>query len=73
MRSELIIKIRNDPNLYRYLRENSYLYKYLNRDANYINVVEKQMRSRYRLTTQDKLKNINSRLSLIKDIMDIVK
>ena len=73
MRSDLILKIRNDSNLYRYLRENSYLYKYLNRDSNYISVVEKEMKNRYRLTTEDKLKNINTKLSLLKDIMEVMK
>ena len=73
MRADKILKIRNDPNLYRYLRENSFLYKNLNRDPDYINVIEREMKSRYKLTTEDKLKNLNSKLSLLKDIMDVIK
>ena len=73
MRSDIIIRIRNDSNLYRYLRENSYLYKYLNRDPNYLNIIEKEMKNKYNLTTEDKLKNINNKLTLLKDIMDVIK
>ena len=31
MQVETLLKIKSNPNLYRYLRENSYWYKYLNR------------------------------------------
>lgn len=73
MKVDLILKIRNDPNLYRYMRENSYLYKYLNRDPNYINIVEQEMKNRYKLTTEDKLKKINEKLSFVKSIMDVMR
>lgn len=73
MKVDLILKIKNDPNLYRYLRENSYLYKYLNRNPNYINIVEQEMKNRYKLTTEDKLKKINEKLSFVKSIMDVMR
>lgn len=73
MKVDLILKIRNDTNLYRYMRENSYLYKYLNRDPNYINIVEQEMKNRYKLTTEDKLKKINEKLSFVKSIMDVMR
>lgn len=73
MKVDLILKIKNDPNLYRYLRENSHLYKYLNRNPNYINNIEQEMKQRYKLTTEDKLKKVNEKLAFIKNIMDVMK
>lgn len=73
MKVELILKVKSDPNLYRYLRENSHLYKYLNRNPNYINSIEQEMKNRYKLTTEDKLKKINEKLSFVKSIMDVMR
>ena len=43
-----IIKIRTDPNIYRYLRENSYWYKYLNRDPLSIKKLEEEMKNKHK-------------------------
>ena len=42
--------IRSNPNIYRFLREESYWYKYLNRDPNYIKELEKIVKNKYKLT-----------------------
>ncbi len=67
------IYIRNNPNIYRYLRENSYWYKYLNRNPNSIKDLEKEMKSRYKLTTEDRLEKINNGISMIHSFMDVLK
>lgn len=69
----LQIKIKNDPNLYRYLRENSNWYKELNRDPRNIQVMEEEMRKRYKLTPADKLNKINEQISLVRAFMDMMK
>lgn len=68
---ETQITIRNNPNLYRYLRENSYWYKYLNRSPSYLKEVEKEMKSHYKLTPTDKIEKISDRLDMINSIMGV--
>ncbi len=68
---ETQITIRNNPNLYRYLRENSYWYKYLNRSPSYLKEVEKEMKSHYKLTPTDKIEKISDRLDMINSIMSV--
>ena len=64
--------IRNNPNLYRYLRENSYWYKYLNRSPAFIKEMEQEMKSRYKLTPEDKMEEFSSRLDMITSIIDVL-
>jgi hypothetical protein len=65
--------IRSNPNLYRFLREESYWYKYLNRDPSYIKEIEKRMKNKYKLTVSDKLDRLNQSMSLLNGFMDIMK
>ena len=65
--------IRSNPNLYRFLREESYWYKYLNRSPNYLKDMEQAMKSKYKLTVQDKLEKLNQSMGLIHSLMDVLK
>ena len=65
--------IRSNPNLYRFLREESYWYKYLNRDPIYLKEIEKRMKNKYKLTVNDKLDRLNQSMSLLNGFMDIMK
>lgn len=65
--------VRSNPNIYRYLREYSYWYKYLNRDPTTIKQLEKEMKSRYKLTTEDRLESINNSMNLVRTFMDVLK
>lgn len=67
------MKIKNDPNLYRYLREHSYWYKSLNRDPAALRDMEQEMRNQYRLTTMDKMEDISHTISLLQSVVDIIK
>lgn len=69
----LQIKIRNDENLYRYLRENSHWYKELNRDPRNIQYMEEEMKKKYKLTPSDKLNKLNEQIGLIRAFMDMMK
>lgn len=73
MTLELQFKIKNDPNLYRYLRENSYWYKALNRDPNNIKYMEAEMKQRYKLTMTDKISNISKSLEMVRTFMDVLR
>lgn len=67
------IQVRSNPNIYRYLREYSYWYKYLNRNPESIKDLEKEMKDRYKLRAEDRLESINHSISLIHSFMDVLK
>ena len=70
---ETQVKIRNNPYLYRYLRENSSWYKKLNRDPNSIKQLEDEMKSAYKLNLTDKIDNINHKIEMVRTFMDLLK
>lgn len=73
MQVEVRLKIKSNPNLYRYLRENSYWYKYLNRSPLFLRRLEEEMKEKYRLRSVDKIENISNSLNLIKSFLEIMR
>ena len=73
MTLDVIFKINKDDNLHRYLRENSYWYKLLNRDPKLINKMESDMKKAYKLTLEDKVSDLTSKINLIKGFLDASK
>lgn len=73
MKLDIQFKIKNNPMLQRYIRENSYWYKYLNRNPNLINEMEREMKERYKLTASDKINSISEKLDLIRTFMNVLK
>ena len=66
-------KIQNDINLKKFLRENSYWYKELNRsDSNFEYFVE-DMKTKYHLTTIDKLNKTIDNINMIQSFLDVFK
>ena len=47
------IAIEQNPKLKLYLKENSYWYRYLNRNPGYIKDLNEQMKKAYKLTPKD--------------------
>lgn len=73
MNVETQIKIRNNPYLYRYLRENSGWYKALNRDPNSIKQIETEMKNAYKLNLTDKISNLNQKIEMVRTFIDILR
>ena len=73
MTLDVIFRINNNDNLHRYLREHSYWYKLLNRDPRLIKKMEEDMKKEYRLTLEDKVSDITSKINLIKGLLDASK
>ena len=73
MRIDIQFKIKNDPMLKKFLRENSYWYKNLNRNPDMINVMIDKMKEKYKLTTADKINDLSDKLDLIKTFMNVLK
>lgn len=68
-----ITYIRNNPNLYNYLREDSSWYKLLNRSSSNLKLVEEEMKKRYKLTPEDKIAKFSKGIDLLSTFMDVLK
>ena len=72
MSEEVIYIIKNNEIINRFLKEESYHYKYLYRDNNYIKTIERLAKEKYKLTLSDKISNINNTLTLINTFMSVI-
>ncbi len=73
MNIKTINYIKNNPNIYAYLRLNSHWYKYLNRNYANIKELEYEVKSFYKLTTGDRIEKISNNINLVSSIMEIFK
>ena len=73
MRTDILIKIRNNPNLYSYIKYHSYWYKELMRRPNSLSVMENEMKKEYKLTTGDKISKLNERMQMIRTFLDVLR
>lgn len=66
-------RINSDINLKRFLRENSYWYKALNRNENvYIEFVN-DMKVKYKLTTSDRINKTIDSIGMIQSFLEVLK
>lgn len=72
MKYEIKEKIYSDPNLLKYLRENSGWYKKLNRNEPIENMIN-EMKERYGLRFKDKVDKIGTGIDLINAFMNVTK
>ena len=73
MKKELLKKIRSNPLVYSYLRENSYEYEYLLRDENYYRELDRKARVFYKKTYNDMLDKFSDKLNMIEIFLNILK
>lgn len=66
-------KIRTNPAIYNYLRDESANYKYLYRDKNYLKEIEEKAKEKYQLRTIDKIEKLKTNLNLINTFIDVMK
>ena len=64
-------RLKSNPNYIRFLRENSFWYKYLNRNDIYFNEFEEEMKVKYKLTPKDKLDRFTKNMDKISKLIDI--
>lgn len=64
--------IKNTPYIYQYLREESYQYKYIYRDKNYLKEVSNLAKEKYKLTKKDKIERLKNNIDLIKTFMSVL-
>lgn len=66
-------KINSDINLKRFLRENSYWYKILNRNDNAFNDFVNEMKVKYKLTTTDKINRTIDGIGMLQSFLEVLK
>lgn len=73
MQISIRIAIEQNPNLKKYLKENSYWYRYLNRNTIYLKIMNEEMKKKYKLTPSDKLEKLNTNINLANEVLKILK
>ena len=73
MNIETIVKIKTNPTLQKYIRENSYWYKILNRNPLLLKKMEDEMKEKYKLRLEDKIDSLNGKMNLFKSFIDAIK
>ena len=73
MTEETRLKIKTNPLIHSYLRENSYHYKYLYRDDSYIKKVEDLAKEYYQERVVDKIERFKNKINLIQTFIDVMK
>lgn len=72
MTRETQYKIKMNPNYIKYLRENSFWYKELNRNDDF-KLFENEVKNNYKLRTIDKIEKVTDSLDFIARIMSTLK
>ena len=73
MTYEIQNRIHNDINLKKFLRENSFWYKRLNRNPSSFSYFVQDMKVAYHLTTQDKINRTIDNISMLESFLDVLK
>ena len=73
MSLELQYRINSDPRLKQFLRENSYWYKYLNRNSSYYKEFIDDMKDKYKLKPTDKINKMMDNINMVRTFLDILK
>ena len=73
MEYDIQYRINNDINLKRFIRENSYWYKDLNRNSDNFKYFVEDMKIKYKLTPADKLRKTVDNISMIQSFLEVLK
>lgn len=73
MTLDLQLKINSDEKLKSFLRENSYWYKYLNRNPNIFPEFVEDMKKTYKLTPGDRMNKLFDNLSMFQTFLEMLR
>lgn len=73
MNLNLQYRINQDPRLKQFLRENSYWYKYLNRNELYYKEFIDDMKVQYKLKPTDRINKMIDNMNMISSFLDVLK
>lgn len=66
------LRIANDVMLTRFIRENPIWYKRLNRNPDSFNDMVMDMKSKYKLTTTDRINNTLNSINMLKTFLEVL-
>lgn len=66
-------KLYNDNLLHKYIRENSYWYKILNRNPLLIDNMKEEMKDKYKLNMSDKIERMGDKISMVRSILKVLE
>ena len=73
MKLETQFKLKSDPNYQKYIRENSYWYKILNRMPEAFSEFEAEVKHNYRLKFTDKLGSALNTIEMLQNVLSTLK
>jgi len=73
MTLDIQFKIKSNPNYLRYLRENSYWYKILNRNPSMFKTFEENVKKEYKLRTSDKISKALSTIEMFQNVISSLR
>ncbi len=73
MTLDLQFKLKSNPLYIKYLHENSYWYKILNREPNEFNNFIKELQTKYKLRPEDRINNLISTIETITNLFNALK
>lgn len=73
MNLDVQFKLRSNSDYQRYIRENSYWYKELNRNPEKFEEFASEMKERYKQRPTDKITNFAEKLELVKTFLNILR
>lgn len=71
MINETIFMVKQDYNLYQYLKHHSYWYKYLLRDRSSLSKMVEEMKVEYKLTTKDKIERVREKMDMVSTFLQV--
>ncbi|MBR1413167.1 MAG: hypothetical protein IJ574_00655 [Bacilli bacterium] len=73
MELSLQMKLKQNPKFYEYLKENSWYFKELNRNADNYSKFESDMKKLYKIRTTDKIHDVMDNIDLFSSIIGALK
>lgn len=73
METRIKLILDSNPLYKRYIRENSYWYKTLNRNPQMINGFINDVKEKYKLTTKDKIENVIDKIEMINKFINVLR
>ena len=73
MNLNLQYRINQDPKQKKFLRENSFWYKYLNRSEIYYKDFINDMKDKYKLKPTDKINKMIDSINMVNSFLDVLK
>lgn len=66
-------KLKNNPLYLKYIRENSYWYKILNREPNNFQIFEEEVKTNYKLRPEDRMNKVLDYIEMVEMFMSTLK